>query len=108
MSERRNEVRRIFSLRIEEKILETKTRGVDSARRTYLHEGHRQVRGTYSFECGRCNSAGRTRNAVSWKLGQRVFELDGDSGKGGVVEGRKRDERENEGGKEREKERPVV
>lgn len=48
----------------------------------YLHEGHREVRGTYSFECSRCNSAGRTRNAVSWKLGQRVFGLDRDSGKG--------------------------
>lgn len=29
-----------------------------------------------SFECSRCNRAGRTRNAVSWKLGQRVFGLD--------------------------------
>lgn len=57
--------------------------------------------GKYSFECGRCNSAGRTRNAVSWKLGQRVFGLDGDSGKGGTKGW-------NERGKEREKKRPVV
>lgn len=40
-----------------------------------------------SFECGRCNRAGRTRNAVSWKLGQRVFGLDRDRGKGRAAEG---------------------
>lgn len=57
--------------------------------RTYAEDIERQG-AMCSFECGRCNSAGRTRNAVSWKLGQRVFGLDRDRGKGRAAEGRKK------------------
>lgn len=54
----------------------------------------------YNFECGRWKRTGRTRNAVSWKLGQRVFGRDRDCGQGRTVERRKREERESvsEGG----------
>lgn len=48
----------------------------------------------YNFECGRWKRTGRTRNAVSWKLGQRVFGRDRDCGQGRTVERRKREERE--------------
>lgn len=58
-----------------------------------------EIRGMYNFECGRCNRTGRTRNAVSWKLGQRVFGARQRlSGEGRTVERRKRRRRR---GKER-------
>lgn len=43
---------------------------------------HGEIRGMYNFECGRWKRTGRTRNAVSWKLGQRVFGRDRDCGQG--------------------------
>lgn len=102
---------RIFSPH-RRKTLGAGARGIDGARHTYLRGGHREARGAYSFECGRCNRTGRTRNAVSWKLGQRVFGLDRDSGNRGAAEGRKRKERENGGerkrGMQRKREKLVV